>query len=150
MHTQEERRAVNQEIVEEFRANAGTVKRFPDTTIVLLHHVGAKTGAAYISPLAVLPQPDGTWVIQGANGGRDTHPAWYHNLQANPRTVIELPGDGGVRTVQVIARITHGAERDRLADAVAAVSPLFRQFRDATSRQIPVVVLEPVEASQPA
>src|SRR2546423_29623 len=144
MPTPEERRAWNREIVEEFRANAGIVKMFPDTTIALLHHVGAKTDTAYISPLEVIPQPDGGWVVHGANGGRDTHPSWYHNLRANPRTVIELADDGAVRTVKVVARVALGAERDRLADAVAAVSPPFRAFREATSRQIPGVVLEPV------
>jgi deazaflavin-dependent oxidoreductase (nitroreductase family) len=145
MPTQEERLAWNRQVTEEFRANAGSVEQFGGKTLVLLHHTGAKTGAAYVSPLAAVPQPDGGWVIVASNGGRDTHPAWFHNLQANPNTVIEAPGEDAVRTVKVVARVADDAERDRLFDEAVAVTPAFGEYQKGTSRRIPVVVLEPAD-----
>lgn len=144
MSSNGERLAWNQQIIDEFRANAGSVAQFGGKSLVLLHHTGAKSGTAYVSPLAALPQPDGGWVIAASNGGRDTHPSWFHNLQANPATEIEVPGDDEVRTVKVTARVADDAERDRLFDEVVAAMPGFGDYQKGTRRRIPVVVLEPV------
>lgn len=143
MSSNEERRGWNEQIIEEFRANAGSVAQFGGKSLVLLHHTGAKTGNSYVSPLAAIPQPGGGWVIMASNGGRDTHPAWFHNLRANPETVIEAPGDDEVRTVKVSARIPDDAERDRLFAEVVEVAPGFGEYQQKTKRRIPVVVLEP-------
>ena len=142
MSDNEQRLSWNQQIIAEFRANGGHSAQFPDTDLVLLHHTGAKSGAGYVSPLAGFAQPDGGWAIMASNGGRDNNPAWFHNLQANPSTVLEVPGDGGVRTVKVTARVAESDERDRLFVAVTTASPRFAGYQEGTSRQIPIVVLE--------
>jgi deazaflavin-dependent oxidoreductase (nitroreductase family) len=144
MSSNDARQNWNQQIIEEFRANAGNVEQFGGKTLVLLHHTGAKSGTEYISPLRALPLPDGAWVITASNGGRDTHPAWYHNLRANPDTVAETPGEDDVRTLRVTARVADGAERERLFADLVAAAPAFGDYQKATSRRIPVVVLEPV------
>ena len=139
-----ERQSWNQQIIDEFRANAGSVEQFGGKGLVLLHHTGAKSGTAYVSPLAAIPSDGGGWVIVASNGGRDNHPAWFHNLQTNPETVIEVPGDDEVRSVKVSARVPDEAERDELFAAVVARNPQFGEYQKNTSRRIPVVVLEPV------
>lgn len=145
MPTQEERLAWNRRVTEDFRANAGVVAEFGGQTLILLHHTGAKSGTAYVSPLVTVAKPDGGWLIAASNGGRDTHPGWYHNLLANPETVIEAPGEDAVRTVKVVARFAGGAERDRLFNELIAVEAGFGEYQKGISRRIPVVVLEPVD-----
>ena len=139
----EERNSWNQQVIEEFRANAGSVEQFGGKGLVLLHHTGAKSGAAYVTPLAGFATPEGGWVIVASNAGRDNHPAWFYNLQANPATVIEAPGEEEVRTVQVAARIAGDEERDGLYADVVAVAPQFGEYQKGTSRRIPIIVLEP-------
>lgn len=139
----EERNSWNQQVIEEFRANAGSVEQFGGKGLVLLHHTGAKSGAAYVTPLAGFATPEGGWVIVASNAGRDRHPAWYHNLQARPETVLEVPGDDEVRTVKVSARVVEGAEHDALFADVVARAPQFGKYQEGTSRRIPILVLEP-------
>ena len=139
----EERNAWNQQIIEEFRANAGSVEQFGGKGLVLLHHTGAKSGTPYVSPLAGFPTPEGGWVIVASNAGRDNHPAWYYNLLAHPETTIEVPGDDDIRTLKVSARVAGDEERDELYADVAAKAPQFGEYQKGTSRRIPIVVLEP-------
>jgi deazaflavin-dependent oxidoreductase (nitroreductase family) len=142
MSNENERQSWNRKIIEEFRANAGAVAEFGGTYMVLLHHTGAKSGTAYVSPLVGFPQAGGGWAIVASNGGRDQHPSWYHNLQASPDTVLEVPGDGDVRTVKVSARIADEGERDTLYAGVVATAPQFGEYQKATSRRIPIMVLD--------
>ena len=139
----EERLSWNEQIIKEFRANAGRVEQFGGKGLVLLHHTGAKSGTSYVSPLAGIAQAGGSWVIVASNGGRDHHPAWYYNIQAQPETAIEVPGDDEVRTLKVSARIAGDEERDELYAGVAAKAPQFDEYQKGTSRRIPIVVLEP-------
>ena len=134
----EEQRARNLPVVEEFRANGGVVGgALEGVPVLLLHHVGAKSGAAHLAPLAYIP--DGpNWVIVAANGGRPNNPGWYHNLLANPETVIEV--DGGTRRVR--ARVAAGAEREKLNERFLRESKYYSGYAQRTDRAIPVIVLE--------
>ena len=144
----DDRNAMNQQVIDEFRTNGGIVGGFFEgKTLLLLHHTGAKSNKPYTSPLAAFPQPDGTWAIVASNGGRDDHPAWYFNLQTHPETTVELPtGAGATTTRPVKARITKDAERDAIFAVVKTTIPGFADYEKATEREIPVVVLEWVEA----
>jgi deazaflavin-dependent oxidoreductase (nitroreductase family) len=53
--------------------------------MILIHHIGAKTGVERATPLACSPQGDGRFAVVASNGGSPTHPDWYHNLKAHPR-----------------------------------------------------------------
>ncbi|HEU5353647.1 MAG TPA: nitroreductase family deazaflavin-dependent oxidoreductase [Actinocrinis sp.] len=134
----EEQRARNLPVVEEFRANGGVVGGpLEGVPVLLLHHVGAKSGAAHVAPLAYIP--DGSnWVIVAANGGRPNNPGWYHNLLANPETVIEV----GTATHRVKARVATGAEHDALTQRLLDETKYFGGFASRTDRRIPVFVLE--------
>jgi len=134
----EERRARNQQVVEEFRANGGVVGgMFANVPLLLLHHTGAKSGAAYISPLAYLADGE-NWVVFAANGGRPMHPSWYYNLRETSAATVEV----GSGTYKVTARMAQGKEREDLCDRYRELSPYFEGFENATEREIPVVVLE--------
>ena len=94
----------------EFRANAGKVGgRFEGTPLLLLHHVGAKSGTERINPLMYVTVDNG-YAIFASKGGSDTNPGWYHNLKAIPEATIEV----GTQTESVRAREAEGDEYDRL------------------------------------
>ena len=134
----EERRARNQQVVDEFRANGGVVGgMFAEIPLLLLHHTGAKSGAAHVSPLAFLPNGE-NWVIFAANGGRPIHPSWYYNLSKTPAAAVEIASG----TYKVRARLAEGSEREALCARFRETSPYFGNFEKATEREIPVVVLE--------
>lgn len=82
----------NAQIVEEFRANGGKVAMFGDAPVVILHAIGAKSGQVRETPLVTLIDDDGMVVFASA-AGAPTHPAWYHNLKANPEITVEFGTD---------------------------------------------------------
>ncbi|PRY13605.1 deazaflavin-dependent oxidoreductase (nitroreductase family) [Kineococcus rhizosphaerae] len=129
----------NQQIIEEFRANGGTVTTYGfGRNLVLVHHEGARTGTRRIAPLFALPTPDGGWWIAASKAGADDDPAWFHNLQAHPDTVIEHPDHG---EVAVHAVVLEGADRDEVWAKFKEASPGFAGYEQKTSRVIPVVEL---------
>ena len=129
----------NQKVIDEFRANGGTVQTMGfGRALVLLHHVGAKTGAERVSPVAALREDDDTWLIAASKGGAPEHPAWFHNLVAHPDVEIETPDDG---TVPVRAEVLSPAERDVAWARFTAASDGFRKYQEKTSRVIPVIAL---------
>ena len=139
MSENDERVARNAGIIDEFRSNGGAVAGFEGTPLLLLTTTGAKSGRARVSPVSYAVDGE-RYVVFAANGGRDHDPAWYRNLTADPHVTIELPGG---RPLAAVARVAEGAEREALWTAGVAELPMFEQFRTATARQIPVVVLDP-------
>jgi deazaflavin-dependent oxidoreductase (nitroreductase family) len=132
----------NAKIIDEFRANGGLVGgMFEGTPLLLLHHVGAKSGQPRVNPLAY--NRDGeAYVIFGSKGGAPQNPGWYHNLMAKPRTTIEV----GTQTLEVEASRATGEQHDRLFEAQAERSPQFAEYQAKTSRVIPVIILTPTSA----
>jgi deazaflavin-dependent oxidoreductase (nitroreductase family) len=133
----------NSSIIDEFRAHGGKVGGpFQGANMLILHTTGAKTGKDRVHPLVYQDAGDDV-VIFASKGGAPTNPAWYHNLLANPTATIEI----GTATVPVRARVTEGAERDRLWTRQKELAPGFAEYESKTSRTIPVVVLESVDQS---
>lgn len=128
---------LNQQVIDEFRANAGHVGgMFEGAPILLLHHVGARSGTERVTPLVYLVDGD-RWVVFASKAGAPSHPAWYHNLKANPETRIEL----GTETIEVLASEADPAERDRLYATQAAAMPNFAEYEEKTTRVIPAIEL---------
>ncbi len=129
---------MNRRVIDEFRESGGKAGgMFEGKPLVLVHHVGAKSGKERIAPL--VPLLDGSRVfIFASKGGADTNPDWYHNLIAHPETVIEL----GTETVPVTARVLSGAERDEVYAKQVEVEPQFGDYQRKTTRVIPVFELE--------
>jgi deazaflavin-dependent oxidoreductase (nitroreductase family) len=130
----------NARIIDEFHANEGRVgPPFQGTPLLLLHHTGARSGTAYVNPLAYLRDGD-RYVVFASKGGAPNHPAWYHNLKAHPDIEVEV----GTDTLPVRASEAEGEERDRLFSTQAERSPAFAEYQvKAGKRVIPVMVLTP-------
>jgi deazaflavin-dependent oxidoreductase (nitroreductase family) len=148
----------NEQIIAEFRADGGRVRwstadqvaagrPIPPglegfngpyaPPILLLHNTGAKSGRQRINPMAYLPVGD-DFAVFASFGGRPQHPSWFHNLVASPAVTIEV----GTETVKATARVLEGVERARVWAAQIAAVPVFASYQAATSREIPVVLLE--------
>lgn len=131
----------NTQIIEEFRANGGKVGgQFEGAPLLLLHSSGAKSGQARVHP--VMYQADGeNLVVFASKAGAPSSPDWYHNLVANPRASVEVDD----RTVNVVAHVAEGDTRERLWSRQKELYPGFAEYEAKTTRQIPVVVLEPAQ-----
>jgi deazaflavin-dependent oxidoreductase (nitroreductase family) len=128
----------NAKIIEEFRANRGRVGGpWAGTPMVLIHHIGAKSGIERVSPLACSPQGDGSFAIVASNGGSAAHPDWYYNLKANPKIKVEV----GTQVFTALAEELDGAARAGLWPKLVAEAPAVGEFQDKTTRQIPVFML---------
>jgi deazaflavin-dependent oxidoreductase (nitroreductase family) len=108
--------------------------------LLLVHHTGARTGTERVNPVAYQALEDGSFAVFASKGGHPSNPDWYHNLVANPRTTIEV----GAETVDVVARVAAGEERERIWTRQKELMPGFAEYEQRTARQIPVIVLERV------
>jgi deazaflavin-dependent oxidoreductase (nitroreductase family) len=130
----------NTAIIEEFRANGGKVGgAFDGAPLLLLHTIGARSGRERVNPLVYGSDGD-SLVIFASKAGAPTHPDWYHNVVANPDVTVEI----GAETQSRRARVADSDERDRLWARQKELMPGFADYEARTSRQIPVVLLEPV------
>ena len=130
--------AFNQALVDEFRANEGKVTgMFAGAPLVLLTVTGAKSGRPRTVPVVYTTDGDSVVVI-ASKGGAPTSPDWYHNLVAHPEVKVELANE----TFAGRARVAEEPERERLFRAQAALMPNFAQYEKATTRKIPVVVID--------
>lgn len=111
----------------------------PAARILLLDHIGAKTGLKRTSP--VMYYRDGNLIaVAASQAGQPTNPAWFHNLKATPETTIQI----GAETRHVRARVATEEERDRLWPKLVALCPDYEFWQQlANPRRIPVIVLEP-------
>jgi deazaflavin-dependent oxidoreductase (nitroreductase family) len=124
-------------VIDEFRSTGGRLGGdMAGAPVLLLNHRGAKTGRMYTTPLVYTRDGD-DYVVIASKGGHPAHPHWFLNLVANPSATIEVDGD----TIAVGARVTADDERARLYAAQAALMPNFAEYAEATTREIPVVVL---------
>jgi deazaflavin-dependent oxidoreductase (nitroreductase family) len=124
-----------------YRATHGLVgHRIPGgPSMLLLDHVGAKSGVKRTSPLLYFD--DGpNLVIIASKGGHPRQPAWFHNLRANPETTAQV----GSERRPVRARVATPEERRRLWPQAVKTYGNYAQYQRRTERQIPVVILEPL------
>ncbi len=127
----------NKAIIEEFRANSGKVGgRFQGAPMVLLTTTGAKSGKRLTTPLVSMPDGERLLVF-ASKGGAPKHPAWYHNLVANPTVTVEY----GTEKFEAEAEAIAGEEHDRLYARQVAVFPGFGDYQKNTTRVIPVIAL---------
>ena len=123
-----------------YRATRGLVgHRIPGLPpMLLLDHVGAKSGIERTSPLLYIKDGENL-VIVASKGGFPKHPAWFHNLTANPETTVQV----GSERRQVRARVATAAERERLWPRVVDAYANYAEYQARTEREIPLVILEP-------
>ncbi len=127
----------NQSVIDEFRANAGRVGgNFQGSTLLLLKTTGKKSGEPRTTPLMYIADGERMIVI-GSAAGADNHPAWFHNLMAKVRAVVEV----GTEELPVRAELLTGDEHQRLWEKLIAARPGFAEYQQRTSRKIPLVAL---------
>jgi deazaflavin-dependent oxidoreductase (nitroreductase family) len=128
----------NTNLIRDMRTNGGkpTSGPFLGRPVLILTTTGARSGDRRESPLVYTRSGD-DYVVIGSKGGAPTHPAWYHNLRANPDVTVEVLGEN----FEAQARAAQGEERERLFAAQAAMMPAFNEYQARTPRQIPVIVL---------
>jgi deazaflavin-dependent oxidoreductase (nitroreductase family) len=130
----------NDQVIAEFRANAGKVGgNFEGAPMLLLHTTGAKSGVERVSPLMYQALDGGRIAVFASKGGAPSNPDWYRNLVAHPDVSAEI----GAETRRFRARTAEGAEREPIWAKQKADYPGFAEYEAKTDREIPVVVLEP-------
>ena len=129
--------ADQERVVAEFRARGGKVGGYHAAMqLLLLTTTGARTGRRRAVPLTYLRDGD-RYIVTAGNAGSDRHPAWYHNLLANPEATVEV----GTDAFSSVAVIAGEPERGTLYDLFAAAYPQLDGYQSQTTRQIPVVIL---------
>jgi deazaflavin-dependent oxidoreductase (nitroreductase family) len=113
----------------------GSLRGMP---VLLLTTVGRKTGKQHVAPVMYLRDGE-NYVVTASNNGADKHPGWFVNLQSNPQATIEV--DNMTRGV-----LTHQAspeEKKRLWTQLVEQAPFFEDYQKKTTRDIPMVILQP-------
>ncbi|WP_052849246.1 nitroreductase/quinone reductase family protein [Streptomyces avicenniae] len=134
-----EQSAFDQRVITEFREQRGTGKvadAMDAAVLLLLTHIGARSGEPRTTPLGFLRLGERLCVIASANGAA-RHPAWFHNLVANPAVEVEL----GAERFRATAVVPSGRERDELFAEAARIRPFLTEHQSRTQRLIPVVEL---------
>jgi len=106
--------------------------------MLLLDHVGAKSGKVRTTPLAYLADGDDL-VIVASKGGYPKNPAWFHNLNAHPETTVQV----GSERRAVRAHVADKKERARLWPMITDLYSGFADYQERTDREIPLVILSP-------
>lgn len=128
--------AFNESVIDEFRANAGKLSGdLAELPVVLVTMTGARSGREICKPLLHTRDADDV-VIIASNGGAARHPAWYHNLVANPAVLVEVGADRWRAT----AVLTEGDDRQRLFEQLASTPEMahYAERVKAVSREIPI------------
>jgi deazaflavin-dependent oxidoreductase (nitroreductase family) len=111
--------------------------RWQGVNTLLLTTRGRRTGK--LRRTALIYGRDGDrFLVVGSNGGAKRHPAWFLNIQADPRVEVQVEGE----RFAAMARPANPEEKPRLWRTMTAIWPEYDRYQDQTSRDIPVVVLE--------
>lgn len=99
---------------------------------------GVKSGKVRKTPLMRV-EHDGAYALVASKGGAPEHPAWYHNLVADPEITVH----DGPEPFDAVARQVDGDEYDAWWERAVAVFPTYEEYKAKTDRKIPIFVAEP-------
>ena len=116
-----------------------------DMSVVIVTNMGARSGKVRKTPVMRV-EHDGKYAMVASQGGKPTHPLWYHNIVAHPEVVLQ----DGSATQEMVAREVTGDEKAQWWERAVAAYPPYAEYQQKTTRQIPVFVLEPTEPAKPA
>ncbi len=108
-----------------------------DRPVVLFTTTGAKSGKKRYVPLMRVEE-NGKYAMVASKGGDPEHPAWYHNVKANPSVTAQ----DGEEVKALTAREVSGDEREHWWTLAVAAYPPYAEYQEKTDRQIPVFVVE--------
>ena len=124
-----------------FRAtNSRVGGRMFASPVLLLVAAGRKSCRMRTTPLLYL-EDGGRYVVVASNGGAAKHPIWWLNLRANPDATVETRG----RKTRVRATEARGGEKARLWKELIRMYPSYENYQERTDREIPVVLLDPIQ-----
>jgi deazaflavin-dependent oxidoreductase (nitroreductase family) len=127
-----------QEHVKRYRETDGAEgHEWQGTTVLILTTTGRRSGTPRSTPL-IYGEDGDNYVVVASKGGADEHPAWYLNLESDPRVEVQVLGD----RFPARARTATSEERPRLWEAAVERWPAYAEYQRRTERDIPVVVLE--------
>jgi deazaflavin-dependent oxidoreductase (nitroreductase family) len=109
---------------------------------LVLTTTGSLSGQRRQTPLACMPESDGSFIVVGSNFGRDKHPAWSSNLLHDPSAEVSFRG----RVVPVTARLLEGAERTEVWPRLLVIWPVYDRYVETSGRDLRVFRLAPDEA----
>lgn len=114
--------------------------RMVNCPVLLLTTTGRKTNKQRTVPLLYLADGDDV-VLVASNGGATKHPTWWLNLESNSEAQIQ------VRSIKqrVRAEKASAEEKQRLWPLLVAMYPGYKRYQEITTRDIPVVILRPIE-----
>jgi deazaflavin-dependent oxidoreductase (nitroreductase family) len=110
----------------------------PGVPVLLLTTIGHKSGEERVKPLIYQKEGD-AYLVVASYGGSPTPPAWYVNLQAESDVQVQVWGE----KFPARARTATAEEKPALWRKMAAVWPDYDEYQKKTTREIPIVVLEP-------
>lgn len=113
-----------------------------DRPIVLMTYRGKKSGKVRKTPVMRVEE-DGRYAAVASKGGAPEHPQWYASLLAEPEIELQDGTAKGTYRVREVA----GEERASWWERGVAAYPPYAEYQQKTDREIPVLLLEPVEAA---
>lgn len=114
--------------------------RMGGQSVLLLYTVGRKSGKSFTTPVTYF-RDGADYLVVASNWGRTQDPDWFRNLIRQPRAKIQVSD----RALEVRARQAGGAEYSRLWELVTRKNPQYLRYQKTAQRQIPVVILSPLE-----
>lgn len=122
-----------------YRLSGGRLgRRIAGMPVLLLTTTGRRTGQQHTVPLSYFEDGD-AYVLVGSKGGAPRHPAWYLNLEAHPEVEVQVAAEHE----RLRARRANADEEARLWPVILERAPTYGKYRAKTSREIPLVLLEP-------
>ena len=108
--------------------------------LLVLKTTGRKTGQPRSVSLVYI-KSGSSFVISASNAGRDKHPGWFFNLRSNPQVTVRIKD----QQIEAVAEVADSERRNQLWEQLVKASPMFARYPKLTSREIPMVLLHPVE-----
>ena len=104
--------------------------------VALVETVGRRTGQVRSVPIACYPYRDSI-VVSASNSGKESHPVWYLNMQANPEVTVQL----GRERFRAVAEDVAEEERAALWKKIVQMNKHQGEYLEKTQRRIPLVWL---------
>jgi deazaflavin-dependent oxidoreductase (nitroreductase family) len=122
-----------------YRASGGRIGgTYKGAPVLLLHHVGRKSGRERVSVLIYLRAGDDL-VIVASKGGSHKHPMWWLNLREMPEATVQV----GAQRERVAIRQMSPEEKAEVWPRLVEIYPAYADYQARSSRDIPVVRLSP-------
>lgn len=134
----------NRALIKDLREHGGkaTSGPFVGRNVLILSTKGAKSGEVRENPLVYTRDGD-NYVVVASKGGAPTNPSWFHNVAKHAEVTVEVGDD----KFKARAHVPDGDEYERLYQQHASINPNFHEYRQKTTRKIPVIVLERLDSN---